>query len=78
MVIRQSAALVAVGIGIGLALATFAVRPRACSWCPGVRPTDAVNFLIAGAVLSGAAMTATLAPSWRALRVDPMVALRHE
>jgi ABC-type antimicrobial peptide transport system permease subunit len=78
LVLRQSAALAAVGIGIGMALAVFAVRPLAMFLAPEVRPTDLTNFVVVGAVLALVALAATVAPAVRALQVDPVVALRHE
>jgi ABC-type lipoprotein release transport system permease subunit len=45
---------------------------------PEVRPTDLTNFVVVGAVLALVAFIATVAPAVRALRVDPLVALRHE
>jgi len=61
-----------------MTLAFFAVQPLAMFLIPGVRPADPLNFLVVGAVLSLVAVAATAAPAIRALRVDPMVALRHE
>lgn len=78
MVLRQSFSLVAAGVGIGIALAVFAVRPLAMFLVPEVRPTDATNFVVVAAVLCAVALAATAAPALRALRVDPVVALRHE
>jgi putative ABC transport system permease protein len=78
LVIRQSVTLLALGLCIGIALAVYAVRPLAMFLIPDVRPTDAANFVVTAAVLSAVALVATVAPALRALRVDPMVALRHE
>jgi ABC-type antimicrobial peptide transport system permease subunit len=78
MVLRQSFALVAAGVGAGIALAVFAVRPLAMFLVPEVRPTDFTNFVVVAAVLCAVALAATVAPALRALRVDPVVALRHE
>jgi ABC-type lipoprotein release transport system permease subunit len=42
----------------------------------GVRPTDPVSLCVASLLLLLTALTAALAPGWRATHVDPMVALR--
>jgi predicted permease len=78
IVLRQSVRLAGSGIVAGLALAYLAVRPLTMFLIPEVRPTDPGNFAIVGATLSLVALVATLAPAVRALRVDPVVALRHE
>ena len=78
MVVCQSLALVGAGLGVGLALAIFAVQPLAMFLVPGVRPADAVSFAAVAAILCGVALCATLAPAMRALRIDPLAALRHE
>jgi predicted permease len=78
LVLRQSAGLVAVGLAIGVALAVFAVRPLAAFLLPDVRPADPANFAAGAAVLCAVALVATVAPAIRALRVDPVVALRHD
>jgi putative ABC transport system permease protein len=78
MVARQSGRLVAMGMAIGLAMAVFAVRPLSMFLVPEVRATDPLNFLAVACVLALVAAVATVAPTVRALRVDPAVALRHE
>ncbi len=45
---------------------------------PGLSASDPAAFLAVIAVLTGVALLATLAPAVRALRVDPMTALRYE
>ncbi|HEY2013372.1 MAG TPA: ABC transporter permease [Bryobacteraceae bacterium] len=78
LVLGQSASVAATGIVIGMALAAFAVRPLAMFLTPEVRTTDISNFVAVGAVLAIVALLATISPAVRALRVDPVVALRHE
>jgi predicted permease len=78
LVFEQSFGLVAAGLVIGTAVAIFAVRPLAMFLVPGVRPGDAWNFAAVAGVLCLVALAATASPALRALRVDPMVALREE
>jgi ABC-type antimicrobial peptide transport system permease subunit len=62
----------------GLALATFAMRPLAIFLVPGLSSLDPVSLLAVAAVFIAVALLATLVPAVRALRVDPMTALRYE
>jgi putative ABC transport system permease protein len=78
MVLRQSAALVGMGAGLGLGIAAFAARPLAMFLIAGLSPTDPTTFLGVLGVLSAVAAAATLAPARRAVRIDPMTALRVE
>jgi predicted permease len=78
IVCRHSFALAGTGMLIGLALAFFATRPLAMFLVPGLSASDPTVFLAVVGVLSGVALLATLAPAVRALRVDPMAALRYE
>ncbi len=78
LVCRDSLALAGAGMFAGLLLAYFATRPLSMFLVPGLSPTDPTAFLAVTAVLAAVALLATLAPALRALRVDPMTALRHE
>lgn len=77
MVLRRALVLMAVGIGLGIAGALGITHVMA-GLLYEVRPTDAIAFLGAAVVLAVLALLASLAPAWRAIRVDPLVALRTE
>ena len=78
MVLRESGALVGSGVALGLGIAVFATRPLAMFLVSELRPTDPLTWLGVIAVLAAVAATATLAPALRAIRIDPMTALRSE
>jgi len=66
---------VGVVVGIPLALAlTQAIRARLY----GVGPSDPLTFVAAASLLVGIALLATWVPARRAMRVDPIAALRCE
>ena len=65
-------------MAIGLAFAYFATRPVAMFLVPGLSTSDPAAFVGVVVVLGAVAIIATLLPAARALRVDPMVALRYE
>jgi predicted permease len=77
MVVRQGMELLAVGILAGLAGAAALTRVMA-SLLFGVSATDAATFAAVPALLAAVAFAATIIPALRAIRVDPIVALREE
>jgi ABC-type antimicrobial peptide transport system permease subunit len=77
MVLREVMTLAAAGLAIGLTLAWELVR-TVKSFLFGIQPADPVALGVSVAILAAAAILAGYAPAWRAARVDPMVALRHE
>ncbi|CAN5602931.1 ABC transporter permease [soil metagenome] len=77
MVLRQSLTLVAVGLVIGV-VASLAGTRLMSSLLYGVGATDVSTYAFVVALLGGAALLASYIPARRAMRVDPMVALRHE
>jgi ABC-type antimicrobial peptide transport system permease subunit len=48
------------------------------SWLFGVSPADPLTFGSSAALMAGAAVVAGIVPARRAVRADPMLALRHE
>lgn len=77
LVLRQGAWPIAIGLGIGVLLAGGLARLITVIMF-GVEPWDPQVFLVVVASLSAAALVACLVPARRAMRVDPMVALRYE
>jgi ABC-type antimicrobial peptide transport system permease subunit len=68
--------LLAIGGGIGLSAGLWGTSYIE-SQLFGVSATDPVTFAVSGAVLGTAGLVACLIPARRALRVDPMAALRR-
>src|ERR1700676_883601 len=77
MVLRQAGTLVLLGIVIGLLGAAAGARLMQ-GLLVGVKPVDPLTYGSLAGVLAGVALLACLLPVRRAMRVDPMVALRYE
>ena len=77
MVLRRALTLMGAGLAIGT-IGALAVTRAMASLLFAVPATDVVSFVGAAVVLGVVALIASLAPAWRATRVDPMVALRAE
>ncbi len=77
MVLRQGLELAVAGAAVGLVCALIISRFMA-GMLYGVRPTDPLTFVGVAAVLIAVALFACYIPARRAIRVDPMVALRYE
>jgi predicted permease len=76
MVFREGMWIVSIGLALGLACA-FATA-RVVGKFLSVSPTDPVTYVAVTVVLTLVALAACYIPAWRAMRVDPMVALRYE
>jgi predicted permease len=77
MVLGRGAALSVTGLAIGIGAALLLQRLIA-SLLFETSPTDPIVLAQVGVLLLVAALAACWAPSRRAARVDPLVALRHE
>jgi predicted permease len=77
MVLRQVCLLAGAGLTIGLVIAWQSSHVVE-SFLYGVKPNDAWVMAGAALALTVAAIAAGFAPAWRASRIDPMAALRHE
>jgi ABC-type antimicrobial peptide transport system permease subunit len=77
MIVREVLLLAVLGLAIGLP-AALAASKLVKSFLFRMNPTDPLAVTLAVATLLGAALLAGYAPAWRASRIDPMVALRHE
>lgn len=69
--------LATIGLAIGLA-AAFAATRLLSSLIYGVRPTDAITFVVVSILLLAVALLASYLPARRATRVDPLTALRYD
>jgi putative ABC transport system permease protein len=77
LVIGQGIGAVLGGVAIGV-VAALALTRLMASLLFGVRPTDLVTFASVAVLLTGVALAASYIPARRAMRTDPLNALRHE
>jgi predicted permease len=77
MILRESLLLVLIGVAIGLP-AVYGAGQWVSSSLFGVQPADPLAIALATALMSLVGIFACYIPARRAMRVDPMVALRYE
>jgi putative ABC transport system permease protein len=77
MVVGQGVLLTAIGVGLGL-LGAFGVTRVIGSMLVDVSPTDPLSFALIAVFLTSVAAVASYIPARRAMRVDPVTALRSE
>jgi putative ABC transport system permease protein len=77
MIIGQASKLAVIGVAIGIVAAAL-VSPLLNSQLYGVRAADPVTFVMVPLALLTVAALAALVPARKAMRVDPVTALRIE
>ena len=77
LVLRRGLMLAACGVVVGLA-GSFALTRLLTTQLFGVSATDPVTFIMVSLTLMAVALLATYLPARRAMKVDPLVALRYE
>ena len=77
MIVGQAARLAGIGVVIGIAAAAL-ITPLMDSQLYGVRAFDPATFIVVPLMLLGIAALAALVPARKAMRIDPLAALRIE
>lgn len=77
LVLGEGARLAAFGVVIGI-VASFAITRLLSSLLFGISVTDPLTFAGVAALLFLVALAASYIPARRAMRVDPVTALRYE
>jgi predicted permease len=77
LIVREGFKPILAGMAIGVA-ASAGVAHLIAATLFGLNPMDAVSFSGVSLLLGAIALLATVLPARRAMRVDPMIALRHE
>ncbi len=77
LVLKQTARLAVIGAGVGIFLSIISSRFLG-SLIYGVRRADPLTFAVVIGLLAALALAASYIPARRAMRVDPILALRDE
>lgn len=77
MVLRQGFVLVGAGVLAGLALTFFAARGMS-SLLVGVSPSDPLTLGAVSILLAAVGLVASFIPARRAMKIEPLRALKYE
>ncbi|MBC8089958.1 MAG: FtsX-like permease family protein [Phycisphaerae bacterium] len=77
LVVHQGMSIALLGLGSGV-LGALALGRVTRSLLFGVSPTDPLTFAMVSAAIVGVSLLACLVPAQRAMRVDPLVAIRSD
>jgi predicted permease len=77
LVWKQGVRLVIIGVLVGM-IAAWSLAQAMAHRLAGVSPTDPVTYIAVTILMSAVGLLACWIPARRAMRVDPMVALRYE
>jgi len=73
----QGLALASAGASIGLG-AAIALTRFLTAYLYEIKATDVLTYIVVALILSSVALLASYLPARRAVKVDPMIVLRHE
>ncbi len=77
LIVKQGMTPAGIGVAVGLA-AAFGITRVLGSLLYGVKASDPETFVFVAIILSAVALLATYIPAQRAVKVDPVIALRQE
>jgi len=77
LILKQGLRLVVVGVALGLVSAIIVTRAMK-TMLFGLSSTDPVTYVVLTLLLTAVALLACYLPARRAMKVDPLIALRQE